>query len=565
MEELLQKIKIPFSKYIPSQSQFDGNAAFSEHFLTPDFQIQLRKMFEYPDSQLDEDSHPYHIGLLRGAEQEYLTLISASDDPDLFYIFIIDDSALTPLLHNMNQVNLIEEEFYTMLGNLYDDFTIIDKHGVIEKALPNFEAMYGIPAEEAMGHTIFEMEERKIFNPCISAMVLKSGKKQTMMQLTKSGKYLMCISIPIFNRKGELEKIISYTRDMTQYERILQEYNSLKALADFYSQELKNLRQDQEKNTQFIGGSPEMRKIVHLVNKISRFDATVFLTGESGVGKSMLARMIHQKSSRESGPFISINCGAIPENLLESELFGYEKGSFTGAGREGKPGLVELAHQGTLFLDEIGDMPLHMQVKLLKVIQERKVAHVGGLNEKTVDFRLIAATNQDIKKRMEAGLFREDLYYRLNVISIHIPPLRHRREDIFQLVHYFTKKYNEHYGVNHVFSCKAIEYMEHYRWPGNIRELENVVERLVLTIDEYSITEDLLPYYIFSEEESPDIRTGNKTLKEILESVEKQVMLNSYKQYGSTTKVAQALGISQPSASVKLSKYLPKEKRKDET
>lgn len=459
---------------------------------------------------------------------------------------------------NPEQVNQLQEGFYKILGSLYDDFTIIDSSGVIEKALPNFQTMYGISPEEVQGCTIFDMEERKIFNPCVSARVFKSKKTETMMQQTSNGKYLMCTSIPVFSEDGQLYKIVSYTRDVTKYEQLKEEYDNLQSTVASYSAELEQLRLEREKNVQIIGESAEMRRISQTAVRIAKFDATVLLTGESGVGKSMFADIIHRSSKRASGPFIAINCGAIPENLLESELFGYEKGAFTGAGREGKPGLVELADGGTLFLDEIGDLPMHMQVKLLKMIQDKKVTRVGGVDERTIDFRLIAATNKEIETLIEQKLFREDLYYRLNVISLVIPPLRDRRDDIFHLITHFTNKFNQQYGISHAFSSKAIDYLESYRWPGNIRELENVVERTLLTTEEYTITEENLPYSIYSGNAEQNMVPGEQTLKQILESVEKQVILNCYKQYHTTTKMADALGISQSSASVKLAKYLIK-------
>lgn len=381
------------------------------------------------------------------------------------------------------------------------------------------------------------------------------------MQQTANGKYLMCTSIPVFAENGELLKIVSYTRDVTKYEQLKEEYDNLQFTAASYSAELEQLRLERKQNVQIIGESPEMRRISQTAIRIAKFDATVLLTGESGVGKSMFADIIHRNSKRADGPFISLNCGAIPDNLLESELFGYEKGAFTGAGREGKPGLVELADHGTLFLDEIGDLPMHMQVKLLKMIQEKKVTRIGGIEERIIDFRLIAATNKDIEKLIEEKLFREDLYYRLNVISLVIPPLRQRREDLFPLIAYFTSKFNDQYGISHSFSSRAIDYLESYRWPGNIRELENVVERTVLTAEEYTISEENLPYCIYSGDQRENPSDRSQTLKEILDGVEKQVIINCFHEYHTTTKMAEVLGISQSSASVKLNKYLDKSER----
>lgn len=324
--------------------------------------------------------------------------------------------------------------------------------------------------------------------------------------------------------------------------------------------ELEALYKGQGAGDSIISSDPQIKRITEIIKRVAPVDATVLLTGESGVGKNRFADMIHSLSERRNASFIIINCGAIPENLLESELFGYEKGAFTGASQKGKAGLIETADHGTLFLDEIADLPLQMQVKLLKVIQEKKITRVGGIQERNVDFRLIAATNKDIPGLVESGGFRKDLFYRLNVISVTIPPIRKRKEDISRFVDYFTAKYNQKYEKSHVFSSKAIERMEKYSWPGNVRELENIVEGIILTADNYVITEDMLPPNIYSETAMEKYHAEGKTLKQILESVEKQILLEAYEKYGTTTKVAEALGTSQASVSIKLNKYSAKKK-----
>lgn len=322
--------------------------------------------------------------------------------------------------------------------------------------------------------------------------------------------------------------------------------------------DLEELYQGGQSSDFIIGSNPQIKRITDTIKKIAPFNATVLLTGESGVGKNRFAGMLHSFSERRNSPFITINCGAIPENLLESELFGYEKGAFTGASMKGKAGLIETANHGTLFLDEIGDLPLPMQVKLLKVIQEKKITRVGGIQEKGVDFRLIAATNKDLPGLVESGEFRKDLFYRLNVLSITIPPIRKRKEDIPVFVDYFAAKYNKKYEKNHVFSTKAMERMKKYSWPGNVRELENVVEGVILIADHYVIAEEMLPPGIYYETAMEKYDAEGKTLKRILEEVEREILLEAYEMYGTTTKVAEALGISQASVSIKLNKYTDK-------
>ncbi|MBN7773575.1 sigma-54 interaction domain-containing protein [Clostridium aminobutyricum] len=490
-------------------------------------------------------------------EEEYLvTFIKTTEDFN--YLITIENSkSLNTALRESTIIKDLELEFYNILGAMHDDFVIIDKDGVLVTVLPNFEYMYGISNEEAIGKTVYEMEERKIFSPSVAIRVFKSGMPETMLQLTGANKYLMCTAIPIKDENNNIIKIVSYTTDVTKYQTLKDEYNKLEETLKIYTAELEQLRQGLGSFPSVIGNSHSIKSIISTVDKISKFDANVLFTGESGVGKTMFAKLMHAQSSRQKGPFIEINCGAIPDSLMESELFGYEKGAFTGANKEGKPGLIELSNNGTLFLDEIGDLPLHMQVKLLKVIQEKKITRVGSVNEKEVDFRLITATNKDLEEMIIQGKFREDLFYRLNVISISIPSLRERKEDIFLLSKYFIEKFNQQYNITRTLSNIAIDYLIEYSWPGNLRELENTIERLVLTSDNYMITEEDLPSAIKLHMFSNPI-SNNKSLKSLLQAVEEKAIIECYKKHGTSIGVAKELGISQPSASIKINKYISK-------
>ncbi|WP_130862710.1 sigma-54 interaction domain-containing protein [Bacilliculturomica massiliensis] len=548
------KIVAPLGIYRSEEDRFEQNAAAEELFQKKEelemVRGLLREMLRVPETCRR------YAEVISAGDAEYLLLSQPAEEQGDFLVFSLDMSAVNPVLRQTGEVRKIEQEYCDILGSIHADIVIIDRDGYIRTVLPNFETMYGISAEEAVGKTIFEMEERKIFNPSIAALALKSGRSETMLQKTGAEKYLMCTATPVYDGEGRLEKIVSFTRDVTDYESLRSQYDDLQKTLDQYSVQLEQLRSEQKMDDSLVGNSPEITHVTKMIEKIAQFDATVLLTGESGVGKTMYASLIHRRSGRKDKAFISINCGAIPENLLESELFGYEKGAFTGAGQTGKAGLVELADGGTLFLDEIGDLPLHMQVKLLKVIQEKKSMRVGGTVEKEIDFRLIAATNKNMKELLETGQFREDLFYRLNVISIHIPPLRERKADIFPLLNFFLNKYSERYGVKKIFAGKAVDYLEQYGWPGNIRELENMVERLVLTADDYMIGVDMLPQYVSSNELVFDSDMEGKTLKELLEEVEKKIFVSTYKKCGTTTQVARLLGISQASASMKISKYI---------
>jgi len=286
--------------------------------------------------------------------------------------------------------------------------------------------------------------------------------------------------------------------------------------------------------------------------KIADVDSTVLINGESGTGKELIAKLIHKHGKGTSKPFIKINCAAIPEQLLESELFGYEGGAFTGARKEGKPGLFELAHNGTLFLDEVGDLPFLLQVKLLRAIQEKEVRRVGSTRTITINVRIIAATHRNIGEMVKRGSFREDLYYRLMVVPIYLPPLRNRKEDIPLLTMHFIEKFNQHFGYNKKIMNQVIDKLVGYSWPGNVRELENVIERMMVTAPSEEITADLLPSNIWNKSFLP--KRGTK-LKEAVEQTEIYLLAESYKDYRSWQKVAEKLGIDRTTVFRKVIKY----------
>jgi transcriptional regulator with PAS, ATPase and Fis domain len=302
-----------------------------------------------------------------------------------------------------------------------------------------------------------------------------------------------------------------------------------------------------------------MEEIMTQVKKIADFSSTVLINGESGVGKEVIAQAIHQLGSRSKKPFLKLNCGAIPESLLESELFGYSKGSFTGADKNGKEGYFKQADGGVLFLDEIGEMPVHLQVKLLRVLQEKEVIPIGSTKPIKVDVQIVAATNKNLEKMVENREFREDLFYRLNVIPIHIPPLRERPEDIPLLAFHFVQQMNERYNKNYHLTPDALNLLEVHSWPGNIRELQNMIERLVVSADDEAIDAEFVNRYLVLGKDiknSKPIVTKIVPLSEALESVEEQLILLAIKQYKTTTKAAKALGISQSSVSRKYQKIL---------
>lgn len=312
-----------------------------------------------------------------------------------------------------------------------------------------------------------------------------------------------------------------------------------------------------------IGKSKVINEVKDLAKTVSNTNANILLLGESGTGKELFARAIHFASERHANSFIPVNCAAIPRDLLESELFGYEAGAFTGASRSGKPGKFELANKGTIFLDEIGDMPFYLQAKILRVLQDRTIEKIGGIVQQDIDVRIIAATNKDLEQMVHEGKFREDLYYRLNVIPIHIPPLRERKEDIQLLTEYFLKDYSKAFNTpNKRLSSKVIEILNNYDWPGNVRELDNIVQYLISVSNSEIIDQDILPSKLLKKSRRANvIHNLSNDVTEIipLAEIEKKAILKALEVYGDSTegklKAAQALGISNATLYRKLAAY----------
>ncbi len=407
--------------------------------------------------------------------------------------------------------------------------------------------LYLIDQDAIQGRNIDELERSGIFSPSVAKKVFQEQRKMSILHSNRQGKELLTTGVPIFDEAGSIEMIISTSRDIT-------ELIDLKSKLEDITSELLSLKEMREEQQGIITRSKRLKEIYELAERLALLDTTVLITGESGVGKGVLAKYIHDSGLRSENPFIKVNCGAIPETLLESELFGYAPGAFTGSLKEGKKGIFELAHRGTIFLDEIGELPLHLQVKLLQVIQDKEIIRVGGTDKQAIDVRIVTATNRNLSEMIAQNTFREDLYYRLNVIPIHIPPLREREEDIVGLILSSLKINNDKYGAHKKISQPAIDALIHYEWPGNSRELENMIERLVITVKEDVITSANLPKYLVKENMSFEEKEG-RTLKDVVEDAERSLLSLAVQEYKSTRDLAKGLEISQSTAVRKLAKY----------
>jgi PAS domain S-box-containing protein len=438
----------------------------------------------------------------------------------------------------------------------YDVIYVSDSKGNTLRVSSACEKLWGKKQSDLIGKNVRELETEGIYKPSITRLVLEAEQKVSTIQTTKTGKRLMVVGTPIKDENGKVLRVVNASRDITEVSQLQAEINEMKRLINGYKHELMELRKENETQKQIIFNSREMENLLDLAQRVAQVDSTVLILGESGVGKEVIASHIHRTGQRDHKPYIKINCGAIPENLLESELFGYDKGSFTGANREGKMGLFESANEGTLFLDEIGEMSLQLQIKLLRVLQEQEVTRVGGSKPIKVNVRIIAATNKDLKKEIKKGTFREDLYYRLNVVPLNIPPLRSRREDILPLVVHFMEYFNKKYLKNKTFSPALLEILKQYDWPGNVRELQNIVERLIVISDELEVTPKYLSDIIISRSVNHDkvLVLDILPLKECVELAENQLIRLAQERYKSSLKIAKALQVNQSTISRKLKK-----------
>ena len=432
----------------------------------------------------------------------------------------------------------------------FDEIFVTDDKGIVVRVNSMCERHYQLSAKELVGKHVKELQKEGIFYPSATLEVIEKKRPVELVQTTKSGEYLHVRTRPVFDDEGNLRRVISYSRDLTELYQLRQKVEEMDNQLKTYKKELRETYEHEG----LIFKSIAMQKIIETIKKVSVVDSTVLVLGETGVGKSRLVRHLHEVSHRKNESFYEINCAALPTNLIESELFGYSGGSFTGANREGKKGLLESAHKGTLFLDEIGEMPLEIQAKLLQVLQEKTFRPIGGRELKKVDVRIVAATNRDLSTMVKQGTFRKDLYYRLNVIPISIPPLRERTEDILPLIYHYLQHFNKKYGRDVKLAPSTLQMFVGYPWEGNNREIENVIERIVITADDFVTVEDL-PLSM----QETTVEQSGQSLYRMLEEVERNIILKAYKTYGSSYKVAEFLQISQSAATRKIKKFIEEE------
>ena len=461
-------------------------------------------------------------------------------------------------------MSAIETYFDSILDVLSDGIYISDRDGNTLKVNTMYEKLIGLKREDLIGRKVQDLVKEGVFDVVLNPQIVKTGQPATSVQTTKKGQKLILNGQPIFDRDGKVALVVTFVRDVTVMSQLRDQIAAQKKLLEQLRTNVQYINEESIQKFPLNGfKSREMVHLTKLIEKIAVTDATVLILGETGVGKEFFARSIHRASPRADRTFFKLDCTTIPENLIESELFGYAAGAFSGASLKGKAGLCEMADQGTLFLDEIGELPHSMQSKLLRLLQDQEILPVGSTRVRKVDVRIIAATNCDLDKNVEEGRFRSDLYYRLRVAVLNIPPLRDRREDIMPLAYHFLNKYAARYKKEVHFGSKIEEIFINYRWPGNIRELENLIASQVVTSERDTIeVSDLTGCKLNESCERKrnlyeTIEARNRSLKEIVKELEREILSGAIEVHGSMAKVAEVLKIDRSTIFRKLKRDEP--------
>ncbi|SDU57604.1 PAS domain S-box-containing protein [Desulfobacula phenolica] len=556
----------------------NGIAVFSKSFQTIiSNKIARNSLDIYPGALLDTTIPPLQAAIRKVLEtkQALLNIVikkkgnsfSAMLNPifhnnELIGILAVfeDMTTIEKISSEMVSFQQLSIELDTIIDSSNDGLFICDGNGVILRINPASERMTRITSKKFVGKNIRELVKRKIIDKSVTLEVLKTRKKVNLIQETKDGKQLFLTGNPVFDPNGNLFRVVVNERDITDIIKLKQELEEKAQLTAQYKRDLLEKQIEETESRHIIAKSSNYVKIIQKAIKLAEVDSTVLVLGESGTGKGVITDLIHKYSTRAGHPMIKINCGSIPDSLVESELFGYAKGAFTGARQKGKPGKFELADKGIIFLDEIAELPLGSQVKLLKFIEDGVISRVGGTDSKKVDVRIIAATNRDLKKMIEKKQFRSDLYYRLNVVPLKIPPLRKRKECLVPLIdHYlnlFCKKYKK---KKMALSSEAVDALVAYPYPGNVREMINICERLVVMSQNSNIEYKNLPGSVQRKTEAgtPVIEGWNQgqTLQQMVDELEKTVLETVLKNCRTQANAAKILGLNQSTIARKLKKH----------
>jgi PAS domain S-box-containing protein len=460
------------------------------------------------------------------------------------------------LAQSLESYKRLNKELEAIFESSSDGIWVCDGHGRVISINKASEKLSGIHADDIIGKNVADIVEEGLFDQSVTLEVLETKRRTSILQyVTRTQKYLLVTGTPVFDESGDIFLVVVNERDMTQLNTIKEQMEQTRMVSEKYRDELRQLRMMELKEQDIIAENEKTREVLYTALKLAQLNVSeILILGETGTGKGLLAKFIHDRSSHREKAFIQINCAALPETLLEAELFGYEKGAFTGAGKHGKAGLIEVAEGGTLLLDEIGDLPLAVQAKLLKYLDDHELLRLGGTKARKVECIIITATNRDLERLVRKGLFRQDLFYRLNTFTLRLPPLRQRPEDIFALVSYFLDKYNRAYGVQRRISSRALEILQSFPFPGNVRELKNLLKRVVVMSDQDLVDEYLIQSLERSRLPNPETTSICGLNHEVL-SVERKTLQKALARCKSTREMARYLGVSQSTVVRKLKKH----------
>ena len=425
----------------------------------------------------------------------------------------------------------------------YDGIYITDGQANTLMVNKSYEIISGLSREQVLGKNMRDLVDDDIINRSGTLLAIERREPVTLEQKFQTGKRAIITSTPTLDENNEVLMVITNVRDVTELYQLKKQLKQNEKMSQKNESELEAIRRQIMGSTDIVVADEIMLSVLQMIDKVCKLDTTIMLTGETGVGKDVIATYIYRNSLRSKERFIQVNCGAIPASLIESELFGYERGAFTGANKEGKMGLFEVADKGTIFLDEVGELPLEMQVKLLRVLQDKEIERVGSNKPIKIDVRIIAATNRNLQDMLRENTFRADLYYRLNVFPILIPPLRERKGDIIPLAESFVNEFNHKYSMDKKLADATEEALLDYTWPGNVRELKNVVERAMIM----SSTNEISVGNLFlqpSQENQALPSSGEVTdLKTLVEKIELDYINQAYKKWGNVRDAAKSLGM----------------------
>ncbi len=455
--------------------------------------------------------------------------------------------------------NLIEKQIFNQLSPVFDAISdglwICDTTPRLLWINRACEDLNDIRREDVCGRLVQDLLESQNFDREVTTTVIREKRPVAINQKVRSGRILLVSAVPVFGEDGEIEYVVGNERDITELNMLRGELEKTQDLTRKMHSELLDLKMREGAFGDIVVESEVMRKLLDTALRVANFDSTVLLSGPSGSGKTMIARMIHDNSTRSDGAFLALNCGAIPPTLIEAELFGYMEGAFTGALKGGKHGLLKTADQGTLFLDEIDAFPLEAQVKMLTFLDTQGYIRVGGNKIEQVNVRLITATNKDLQSMVNEEKFREDLWFRLNVVPLKLPPLSKRREDIQPLVFSILTRLNEKFGTSREISREALDLLSRCELPGNVRELQNILERSLVLCSGRTIEPSDLPERIRHSvlPSSAEGWTGN--MKQAIEMVEREFLIRACRQHNRQVDIAEFIGVSQATVARMLSKH----------